>query len=699
MAEVTLKSFIRKSSYRKAWYLSSGEYAATTYEANSAIKVGQEVLLSENNVTSHRAAFRAPTVYYDGEVPYEAITEGAVYNKLIINFTVRGFSGTYAAVCKFLLRAAYITVDNDDNASSIYTAGGDGTAISPVISVNPGETYSGSVTVTDNATIYDILSKGVAFDYATDLKYNDNGTWAVAYPSIDSIYLEFENPQYKPSATFLGDDPHEQSITEPLVLQWEYNQFSDTPQAKVDLSMLAAGESEQTVLLDSYALSEHSYTIAANTLPKLSSEYALYNYILKVYSTYDVASTEDRISCGFVFPSCVSLSPSGGEIRVASETIKLQWDVSAFTASEEYSITNYPTEFDIQYSLNSGETWITLAEKTTILREAGGYQYDVPPDAFTGGVIAWRIRPYVNGYCIDNFAKETFSVRVQASTSSVTCDGKPHPTIGWASSAQIAYQVRFAEYDSGAIYGSATSHTIPYYYADGTYPVQVRTQASDGTWSDWTELEYVTIKNTAPAGTLTISAVRTRHTVVISWESTTAFNSYILYRNGIPVYVGSDLTYTDVAAYGLCDYYVRGITGVNYLQSETVTIDALPAVDCMYDTQTAQWIPLKYSLQSRVRNYSDTANVEYKYYAGRTYPVAYVDGTKERQANLSYAFKTREDAERLKSSLGHLVIYKDTAGGRIIGILGAISWSVTKRFAANITIVQVDYKEEVRYEA
>ncbi|MBO5256841.1 MAG: hypothetical protein J6C42_04980, partial [Clostridia bacterium] len=230
----------------------------------------------------------------------------------------------------------------------------------------------------------------------------------------------------------------------------------------------------------------------------------------------------------------------------------------------------------------------------------------------------WRVRPYMEGIASPNYATGMFYVRVQASTSSVTCDGKPLPTISWTSSAQIAYQVRFADYDSGARYGTATSFTVPYFYADGYYPVQVRTQASDGTWSAWTELEYVQITNTTPSNTVTLTAVPTRHAVVLNWTDSGTAETYIVYRNHIPVYIGTDTTYTDIAANGECTYYVRAIQSKDYSQSGSVTVNAYPKTDCLYDFASMRWIPLKYSLQERSQNYSSSADVIYKKYAGRT---------------------------------------------------------------------------------
>lgn len=506
------------------------------------------------------------------------------------------------------------------------------------------------------------------------------------------------------------------AVTDGFQTTWEFIQSSGVTQSGYQILykyIPIEGETlrEMTPIISGSA---KSHFITPEQLPQMRSDLwsGGYNdsvcFCVKGYIQNNSVSSEFDDNAGeyswrilrLYFPRPYDLYPTDQSIVLADDPIELSWKIKfgSEATGKEVDFTNYPSEFDIEYSSNVGETWNTIASQATVTRQGEVYSYTVPGNTFPGGVIMWRVRAYAGGKTIETYESGAFQVRVQASTSSVMCDGKPRPTVSWSSSAQIAYQVRFAEYDSGAIYGAKTSHTVPFFYSDGVYPVQVRTQASDGVWSAWTELEYVTLTNSEPDGILSLNAQITRHTVVLAWESTTDFDKFILYRNNIPVYIGNNFTYTDIAAYGMCSYYVRGISGSDYLQTKTVVILAKPATDCMYDTKKAQWIPLKYSLQPRNRSYSETAGVTYKFYAGRQFPVAYIDGTIERKLTVSYVFRTRDEAELLKSSLGHLVIYKDTSGSRIIGVLADISWDVTRRFAAVMTIIQTDYTEEVRYE-
>lgn len=690
MATHAISSFKVKSVYNTFF----PDLDVNTVDASSSRLVGQETNYAGDKIYSYRTLYQL-----SGELPEQLADKNANISKIVISYKVSKSSMTTSANidCLFRLRAAgEVAAIGVATVSAIYKACGNGAALTSTLRVSPGATYESTVTITDSSAIASVMDHGIAFDFASNL--NAAATIASAYATVVGVEITYEN-YYSPPEVSFSSAEIKQSITESCLVSWDYSQMSDASQSRVDLDIAGSDGVYESVLSD-HALTAHQYTLSSDDYPVPYAIENNANIRLRAYSDRGVVSEYVTMPLILIFPSAQKMNPSGGETKLSADTIRLSWSIAAIDGEgNSYNVANNPTKFDLQYSINSGETWYDIAINYTAGKDGDTYYYDIPANTLPSGVITWRVRPYANGYVVNNYSQESFVVRVQASTSFVTCNGKPHPTVSWNSSSQIAYQVRFADYDSGAVYGSETSHTIPYFYADGNYPVQVRTQATDGAWSDWTEREYVTIQNVAPLDSITLTMQRTRHAVVASWVSVGTFDAYILYRNGIPVFVGTETTYTDVAAYAICSYYVRGIYASDYVQSDTVTVEARPEVDCIYDIQNAGWIPLKYSLQPRSRGYSETANVIYKYYVGRSAPVAYVDGTDERQLNVSYVFKSRADAERLRAAKGHIVIYKDTSGGRIIGILDSLSWDVTKLFAVSLRIVQVDYKEDVPYEA
>lgn len=531
----------------------------------------------------------------------------------------------------------------------------------------------------------------------------DDGTEVYAEVSAVSLEVTYRDETAKPVVsgiriTAASAEAGIFAYTDNLDVTWNYSQDAGSAQSKVDIQMRSE-VGDWIGVATGYATAAQSYTVTPYYLPDPYDALNAMYLRIRVYSAAGVASDWQTVVMAIAYPETYSLEPGGGSILLGDEAAVLKWKARCGIEDTLLDMVNPPAFYDVQYTSDGGETWTELLWNGRADTDGEYYSVTVPSGTFPAGSVQWRVRPVVGGHRLEAWSQESFIVRVQASTSSVSCDGKPHPTVSWASSSQIAYQVRFADYDSGAVYGSAASHKIPYVYADGAYPVQVRTQAADGAWSDWTELEYVTIRNTAPAGSLTLTAAKTRHAVALEWSGT-EFGTYILYRNGIPVYIGSGTSYTDVGANGNASYYVRGMVEPNYLQSNTAELKTSPANDCMYDLNTQKWIPLKYSYSPRSRGYSETVNVVYKYYAGRKYPVAYVDGTADRQLNVSYVFKAMEDADRVREALGHTVIFKDTRGRRIIGIFGSMTETVeARRVQHTITVVQVDYKEEVRYEA
>ena len=688
MAIYEVQSIRRRGAYQKKYY-SSG---TVSYYSNTTPKVGQDADGS-GILTSYR------TLTQFASLP-DAITNATAEVKSItIPYNIYDVL-CYNSVLKFRIRIPTAKNTLDSEYEEIYTICGGGTALTPIISLDNGETHSETLTITDSEQIHMILERGFAVDFATSLKDGNTLVVATGRVGFGKFTIEYENSNTAPEVSLPDGTPFETKgiITEPFLLKWTYSQLSDSPQSAVDLDIRAGNESFVN-LLNRYPLTIPEYTLSPHEFP---APYALNNEVyirLRAYSNAGAVSEYTATYLVLAFPQLKNLSPGNAEILISSEKIRLQWDIYAVDSNgTEYEITNYPADFDIQYSTNSGESWNSLGEKVTAVREGSHYYYDVPENIFSNGIVTWRVRPYVNGYTINEYVQDTFVVRVQASTSSVTCDGKPLPTISWTSSAQVAYQVRFADYDSGARYGTATSFTVPYFYADGYYPVQVRTQASDGTWSAWTELEYVQITNTAPSNTVTLTAVPTRHAVVLNWTDSGTAETYIVYRNHIPVYIGTDTTYTDIAANGECTYYVRAIQSKDYSQSGSVTVTAYPKTDCIYDFASMQWIPLKYSLQERSRNYSSNADVIYKNYAGRTKPVAFSSGHTVRQMSGAYVFKTREEALRLRNTAGKTVIFKDTRGGTIIGILNNPIITVQRKlYAVTFLVTETDYIEEREY--
>lgn len=567
-------------------------------------------------------------------------------------------------------------------------------------SCSVGGSVSKTVEITDSNVIKKIMTYGLGA-MSTNESLNKNDVifdWVSCYAKYNLEYTNETIPPVVKLASATGSAMCQSGYS----IAWTYSQFSDSKQNGVECDVDNHGTWVENFKFDStqQAISGiRGTTMWAAKYPKISSPSEDINVRLRAVSAAGYWSEYATMVLTLKFPVCVPESPAGGENKLGGEDIVLTWSVSAV---DGLAIGSYPTKYDVDYSTNGGESWISLAKKATIERVAQKYSYTIPANTLPEGVIKWRVRGYVayslsGEYTIDYYGEETFVCKIQAGTSTVTCDGKPQPTIGWTSSAQVAYQVRFADYDSGAVYSAVKTHKIPKIYADGLYPVQVRTQASNGKWSDWTDIKYVQITNSAQSDAVTLTATVTTHAVALSWVDAGTSAKYIVYRDGMAIYAGTAKTYTDVGANGETKYFVRAVkTTGYYAQSAAVVVDATPQNDCMYDADNAVWIPLRYSLSQRVRNYSRMGQVVYKHYAGRTKPIAYNSGYVTRQMSAEYAFKTRDEALRLNNTVGRVMIYKDTRGGVLIGVVDDVRIAVYARiYSAQLTITEVDYNEEV----
>lgn len=667
---------INRYTYSKT----TGAYIYTYYQS---VDENNDRVIEQRMYTDHNA-----------DLPDYITDNDTVYEKATIELTLKGYSTNNHIMGIFIL------VPNEEfaeDAQTIWNQIGTSTSIDRK-TVGIGVTTTQTVTITDQDIIKRFLNFGIAIrstNSPTSFGYHKD----LAVCTNISVTLEFQSNKLPPEISInnpLSGGYH--SVSEKITVGWNYTQSANVVPDKFILLYNSKNGWEKWEELSGEIRSIDTY---ASIIPRISDagiqnvNICIRCFIGNFY--YD----SEPISINICYVDTYNMTPSGGVIQMISDEIKLKWVLSLSNdVPEGITITEYPTTYNILYSINSGESWIVAVENAPVEIVDGEYRYTILPNTLPAGIITWKASPVIDGYVITTYHKENFVVRVQASTSSITCDGKPQPTLSWVSSSQVAYQVRFADFDSGAIYGTETSYTIPYYYADGNYPVQVRTQASNGVWSDWTELEYVAITNITAAGEITLTAKASRHAVVVNWETTTNYVNYILYRNNIPIYVGADSTYTDIGANGNAIYILRGIASNGYYtQSNTVNVDATPKIDCIYDMESKSWIQLKLSLSSRSRNYAKSVQTYYKYYAGRTKPIAFTESNTEHSLSVSYAFKTREEAERILNLAGKTVIYKDTNGGIIIGILTDPAYQSERVYPVSFTIDEIDYNEEVKYEA
>ena len=696
MSTYTYTPTITGGGVRKETSFSSGSGTSISYSLKSIQNAHWECITVNDSNTYRLYTEQVMYIQQTNELPdYITDTETTI-NSILLEFNFVCGSSVSSGDYNVFFRGLDNTVSATDAESAWGTVTSGGTYASFGLSV--GETKK-IIRLTKSTSIENYFKYGFAIGFTTSGEMVEGFYKYVIFNSM-SVTIDFKSTKLPPEIEITGPSADNYNvITDPVTLTWNYTQSADAAPERFEIYYEDENGWQKWAQVDGSTRSAEVYAFMLSRNTDIIS--GSVNVMIRGYISETIYGDSPPFIITVYFVDCTALQPSGGVIQMSADVIRMKWKIVPVSgAPENLTIDNLPANYQIQYSVNGGESWAVLADNITAEMTDGLFYYDVPANTFQNGIIIWRVNPWIHDRIYNSYVKETFVVRVQASTSAVTCDGKPQPTLSWTSSSQMAYQVRFSDYDSGAIYGTETSYTVPYYYADGNYPVQVRTQASNGVWSAWTELEYVTITNESVDGNITLAALVSRHAVVLSWTPSQEYINYILYRNGIPVYVGDDLTYTDLAANGNAVYTLRGVESNGfYTQSDTVTVDATPKTDCMYDMESQSWIPLKLSLSARTRSYDNSVQTYYKYYAGRTKPVAFTEGNMDRRLSVSYVFKTREEAERILNLAGKLVIYKDTNGGVIIGILSDPGYQSERVYPVSFNITEIDYNEAVKYEA
>lgn len=647
--------------YSYGAYKSAG--AATQYSDNILSKVGYETgAISYTYVTGYKPAYKL----------LDEISDTAQISSLTITIKLESSGGAHT-VYAGELSGELMMWEHQSNYNRIMS-------VPATWTLATGKTHT--LTVTDAEQIRKILTYGVGVRPAT------SGNWTATV--LVNVQYTYTDPYEAPEIAFTSA-PSSAYLRDGLPLTWSYAQAGNAAQYAIDVQITdAAGKTVNAA--SKYVTSAHSYTVALSALNIAAGDAVVRVRAYIQSGSIAGAWIETTVTLRNIAVEIVA--PKGGENKLAAQSMRMQWKKAASDTS-----VNDPYAFTVQYSTNAGETWTALLTKGSATKESGVWYVTVPANTFPHGIVQWRVLAWTTQYQYGDYARDNFSSVIQASTAAVSCDGKPLPTLSWSSSSQAAYQVRFADYDSGAVYSSAKSHTVPYVYADGLYAVQVRTQATTGEWSAWTDVQYVQITNSAPSGSVSVSAQKTKHAVTLTWTVSGTFAGYILYRSGVPVYAGKDKKFADITANGRHTYFVRAVTAAGYyLQSAEITVNTTPDVDCLYDFAGARWISLKYSATPRRRQYTETERVSYRYFAGRAYPVAFTEGFRERTGAFSYCFTTEADAAAVAALAGRTVMYKGKDGSGIYGILGGVSRVSEIIHDVSFTVTQIDREERVPYE-
>ena len=354
---------------------------------------------------------------------------------------------------------------------------------------------------------------------------------------------------------------------------------------------------------------------------------------------------------------------------------------------------------------DTGKNVLIARKKAVSVPDGGRGTFTIPAGTLSAG--RWTITISAAPAASANYYADTddfwvsgqefvYTVRENPSASGVTCDGRPIPEVEWTSVSQAAYQVRFGDYDSGARSGTETSFIVPRIFRDGAYPVTVRTASSAGTWSDWTEVEYVTVRNAEPAGDFSAQAAQDGVNMRISWTVFAGAAHYAVFRDGEMIAVtdpDADQVIDRLGAGG--SYEVLAVTADRYYKSSGQIAGRLRlAADLISADGGYTWLVGRLTPERKSQPEDVREDISFVYYAGREKPTAFRTGQKNRSKSFVYVFKNRIPARTLRSLVGSEVIVKTTRGEHIRGVIPEMNWGDARFVSPSFQIREVWGEED-----
>lgn len=365
-----------------------------------------------------------------------------------------------------------------------------------------------------------------------------------------------------------------------------------------------------------------------------------------------------------------------------------------------------PTGADLQYRRPDG-VWQGL---TTIVGDESSAT--IPADTFEAGSYQWRVRTYnQDGYPGEWSDPAAFmAVGVPATPLIAGATNSSRPVVTWSAGSQQGYQMQITQgdtviWDSLETSGIVQTRKVPKYLASGEYKARVRIINASMLWSAWAEQEF-TIDVTGPAKP-TLTAEATAGAAVLTLTAPDAEKLYLV-RDGIPIAnVTGKTEYTDHAALGSAVYVLRAVDASdNYTDSDPVAVTVsvpqgmvatLAAVDDLAN-------PVALKLTRGVRRSitgSKIRDATYHHYAGREYPVARYSGHSTGSYELSVAFISALDRDRLLDLLDRrrTMLYRDKWGNRWYVAIPDNGYE-QDRIATSLTLSMhvTDYVEQIDYE-
>lgn len=361
-----------------------------------------------------------------------------------------------------------------------------------------------------------------------------------------------------------------------------------------------------------------------------------------------------------------------------------------WTYSNEYA--DSQKSYVLQISAD-GVSWTELSAEQT-----SATSIVIPAGTLSSTVKYWRVKVVSQSDFESEWSSAVQIVVISPSVcllDSVT--STPRPVARWFCEGQQAFQARFGDYETDTIYGTEKTYQCPIYLEDGTYTVSVRTQGTNGLWSQWSS-QTITVQNVP--GTEIVLGIFATHRARITWSGGENGTYYVL-RDGVPIAKTTESTYTDQFVIGKHSYQVlEQLVDGNYTLSNEATATMMPDHAIISPVSEASWQDINLSRESHKSFAESHANtVALIHYVGRALPVAEDSGFVDKTMTFDVAFRNQKDAAAFEALRGKIVCCKTKIGRMIIGVLSGYSVDTDRWFSQyNCTITATDYQEAISYE-
>lgn len=291
---------------------------------------------------------------------------------------------------------------------------------------------------------------------------------------------------------------------------------------------------------------------------------------LETASTYDIyftarANTGVTANCG---TATITTTDAAAVVTAVSPSNEVTHGSATFVWNYTNSYGEAQHAYDLQISTDNAN-WTTI--RSHIVTSSTSYTYS---GLNTSSTIYWRVRGYNQSDQAGAWsASKSFINRVPpASPTIVNISIAGRVTVQWSATNQKAYRMQILQnssvvYDSGDVYGTATSARVQQYLSNGGYVARVRIIDQYGEESSWGTKNFT---QTAELDPLDYNAAYdpTQNGVQIQIESS-GFSKYYIERNGMLIGKTTEPEYLDLYASGPTTYRLIAVNGSdNFSQAE-----------------------------------------------------------------------------------------------------------------------------------